>query len=299
MAKVVTVGLVLLLAILAGLYWQGLRSLQGDELDFVGQGRTLFDAVFADVTSEAPNPVDDLMAFAAACRRNSEPHHPDAEVARLGFQLAKRLMKVNRLREQVRAELRQYLTAPPSTIGRQPGEQKRRQEFYLQQTVRQKWLPVVEEHRPACLNLLGQMEETRQQTGGVTRLWKILQQWLAPVIEALGRVQTWLPGEKKTEPTTSRSAAFACGRCQGSGRITCPDCGGFGKVDTGQMEPCPRCGGTGRYKKQMTAGEVNCPYCRGTGLGPLAKRAPCSRCEGKGNIPCPDCQPAPKSGRRP
>jgi DnaJ-class molecular chaperone len=58
----------------------------------------------------------------------------------------------------------------------------------------------------------------------------------------------------------------ACTRCNGKGSIGCPECGGRGTAEEGQlellMEPprgaphCPACNGTG---------SIPCPVCDGSG----------------------------------
>jgi len=67
----------------------------------------------------------------------------------------------------------------------------------------------------------------------------------------------------------------ACGRCEGTGKVTCSTCSGSGTVS------CPKCGGSG---------QVKCGKCRGTG------KIACPDCRGK-PIRCPVCQGKKQLGK--
>ena len=93
-----------------------------------------------------------------------------------------------------------------------------------------------------------------------------------------------------------------CGRCDGSGKVSCPSCGGSGD------QPCSTCSGKGQIKKtrqeyRHTADKVysdghrepvynyvdvtyyeKCSNCHGSG------RVNCYNCGGDGKVTCPVCE---------
>jgi hypothetical protein len=294
------ISVILLLAVvlvaLLYLFTRGPAKMDGDgQPDYVQLSEKYFTLLFAPLDSASSNPIHDLAAFAGTCRQRAARNGPDAEVAQLSFRLCARLMTVSRIRETLAAELRQYETAPPSALNRNPDEQKRRQEFHVNQTLRQKWQPAVQEYRPGCEELLRQI---RQLQARRRTLWTVLKEWLAPLARAVGKAQDWLFGDSSARtPPAPSGGTILCGHCQGTGVVTCPECGGFGKVDSGEKETCPQCGGTGRYQKRMTAGTLPCTFCRGTGHTAVSKRVLCKTCEGKGQIQCPECGGRGKTGR--
>ncbi len=307
------IGVILLLAglliALLYLFTQGPATMEGDgQPDYVQLSEKYFDMLFAPLDSTLSSPTHELASFAVICRQRAAQNGPDAEAAQLSFRLCTRLMTITRIREQLAAELRQYETAPPavmkktSSLRGEPrkevdataAEQKRRQQFFINRMLQQKWLPAVQEHRPGCEDLLRQI---RQVQARPKTLWTYLQEWLAPLARAVGKAQDWLFGDSSARTPADSSRTATCGRCQGTGVLTCPECGGFGKVDSGEMEPCRQCGGTGRYKKRMTDGFLPCTFCRGTGHTAVSKRITCSRCKGKGHIECPDCRGSGKTTR--
>ncbi len=76
-------------------------------------------------------------------------------------------------------------------------------------------------------------------------------------------------------------ALAKCDKCKGSGQITCPKCGGDGKLDV----TCQRCEGKGTYEKG--GGTVMCRECLGKGKH---TDVPCSCARTSGKITCPDCK---------
>ncbi|HEU4333210.1 MAG TPA: hypothetical protein VFT32_01830, partial [Candidatus Eisenbacteria bacterium] len=76
-------------------------------------------------------------------------------------------------------------------------------------------------------------------------------------------------------------AIAKCAKCKGSGQITCPKCGGDGKMDV----PCKRCEGKGQYEKG--GGMVMCRECLGKGVH---KDVDCACARTSGKLTCPDCK---------
>jgi len=72
------------------------------------------------------------------------------------------------------------------------------------------------------------------------------------------------------------AAGQVCDRCQGSGRLGCPDCGARGRI----RQPCAACAGAGTLACPVCAGvgSKDCPSCRGRGT--LSRT--CRRCRGRG-----------------
>lgn len=69
------------------------------------------------------------------------------------------------------------------------------------------------------------------------------------------------------------SDASTCPVCHGSGKVTCPDCGGLGYIEYGEdAASCTTCGGTGEgagnpstLPPGLGSGVVDCSNCGGTG----------------------------------
>lgn len=82
---------------------------------------------------------------------------------------------------------------------------------------------------------------------------------------------------------------FSCTRCSGRGQVKetyreiCPNCHGEYRKKVGT---CKSCGGTGRRTCPDCGGKkiVRCDKCSGTG------RADCPTCSGHGVVKCPDCE---------
>ncbi|HZL73606.1 MAG TPA: hypothetical protein VFC86_14205 [Planctomycetota bacterium] len=76
-------------------------------------------------------------------------------------------------------------------------------------------------------------------------------------------------------------ALAKCVKCKGSGQITCPKCGGDGKLDV----KCQKCDGKGTYEKG--GGTVMCRECLGKGVH---KDVDCACARTSGKLTCPDCK---------
>jgi predicted outer membrane lipoprotein len=82
------------------------------------------------------------------------------------------------------------------------------------------------------------------------------------------------------EELASRSSHLeSCGRCSGSGQVTCPSCHGTLRAD------CSGCGGSGQRMSRARKNYrmVNCSDCRGNG------KKKCVRCS-KGSVGCSPCR---------
>ena len=81
-----------------------------------------------------------------------------------------------------------------------------------------------------------------------------------------------------------------CGRCNGSGTVSCSTCGGSGEIG----DNCRACGGSGRISRTRLK---NCSKCHGTGVYQWASghKTPCEGCSGSGQVEdryddiCPNC----------
>jgi len=69
-----------------------------------------------------------------------------------------------------------------------------------------------------------------------------------------------------------------CARCQGSGRLGCPECNAVGKI----RQPCLVCQGTGQLECPVCEGDGHRPCTRCGGDGLLSRL--CRRCHGRGSI---------------
>jgi hypothetical protein len=79
----------------------------------------------------------------------------------------------------------------------------------------------------------------------------------------------------------SLDALAKCAKCKGVGSITCPKCGGDGKMDV----KCQKCDGKGTYEKG--GGTVMCRECLGKGVH---KDVDCACARTSGKITCTDCK---------
>lgn len=93
----------------------------------------------------------------------------------------------------------------------------------------------------------------------------------------------------QTPTHAAKQETKTCLTCQGSGKIKCPNCAGFGRVDQKQSAPCNPCKGTGKYSKRLQNSTVTCPFCKGSGSVTTSKHVACTRCRELGWIACPAC----------
>ncbi len=123
--------------------------------------------------------------------------------------------------------------------------------------------------------------------------------FLAVVLSA---VALWYFGRTCPIETHTKSKAVerkvACKDCDGTGKQNCPQCGGFGSVES--WITCPYCKGTGKANPGFS-NKLNapCQNCRGSGrIRAAAQRATarrsdsrekCTHCNGFGNVQCPTC----------
>ena len=108
-----------------------------------------------------------------------------------------------------------------------------------------------------------------------------------------------------------------CGRCNGSGKVTCYTCGGSGeikdncracngtgKITKTRLKNCSRCHGTGQTYLEHQRSWTSCGYCGGSGqvednydevcpncngTGNFGSGRECSDCNGTGEVICPIC----------
>lgn len=120
-------------------------------------------------------------------------------------------------------------------------------------------------------------------------------------------------GKTKTCPKCGGSGELDhCGRCNGSGKVTCSTCGGSGeikdscracngtgKITKTRLKNCSRCHGQGQLRDGGNCGICDgsgqvedhyddvCPNCNGTGYFGSGRK--CSACNGEGHVICPTC----------
>ena len=266
-----------------------------------------YEAAFSPLDISIPNPTRELAAFAGICQQQVNQKGSDVELANVCLLLCARLSEFNQIREKIEADIRVYEKSPPGVLkisaapagqlGNQDertlAEQERRKEYYINWIVREKWLPAVQRHRPPCIQLLERIKSLDKKS--TLTLWVRIQKWFDPIIQAANQIKFryWGKTHALTSPFSPSGVTkpVVCNRCHGTRFIVCPECAGFGRIDSGEYKPCQQCGGTGQYKKRMGSGLTRCPFCHGTGHTTESKRITCPTCQGKGQIPCPDCQP--------
>lgn len=301
--------LVLAVAIVA---WLFLRGPAGHPPGY-GQECTRFhQAVFGPLEQTVPLSTHEMISFVGQCQRRIAAKGADAAVAAWSADLVGRLQASLKVREQLAGELRQALRVPPSVFqegsaaaatnltSSREGERARRQEFMINQIVQHKWLPYVQKARPPCDDLLARILEAEGRLTPGARLWDFVQNIFSSIGKGVEKIQALIFGDKTASATAAPAAAPAggeapaglCAACQGTGRIKCPSCGGFGSIESAEHAPCGHCGGTGQYRKRLGDGLIPCTFCRGTGQAAAAKRISCTTCQGTGQRNCPDCKGA-------
>ena len=97
----------------------------------------------------------------------------------------------------------------------------------------------------------------------------------------------------KRQDISSLRILQVCEVCVGKGAVTCPRCGGKGRLK--EKNVCPTCEGKGTVECQTCTGtgKTTCPLCGGRGLFRGAwgylRRVQCPRCNGTGKVGCVDC----------
>jgi hypothetical protein len=109
--------------------------------------------------------------------------------------------------------------------------------------------------------------------------------------------EDFMSAKKQNDEATAR----VCRSCLGIGKITCPDCRGFGHFDVKTQDAtCEQCQGTGKFKKRLASKMsqfVPCAFCNGTGKATKTVKTPCATCKQTGLVDCPRCHAA--SGGKP
>ena len=122
------------------------------------------------------------------------------------------------------------------------------------------------------------------------------------------KIDDFVNGKKLVEiPASLKSTP--CKKCEGTGKISCPDCQGQKSVycvachgDGTVICPkckktmkigCKACEGRGKVYSDTQQAYVNCTQCDGKGSFPCGDckngRNPCAECGGNGRIPCRKC----------